>query len=156
MPQPPFRKKAKIAGKEHPIRRTVRTNLRNRRLEQGITQKELGEATGTGQTWVQQLERPGGDEVPNLYMLFDIAVQLACSPADLLTPGRFKGDADADEDLRGKRRVVKANFALLLRDLREVSSIKELRAMLDSAHPTSPTHKAIEQVLVERGKRRVR
>lgn len=100
MARPNLKTLSKRKGQEHPIRRTIRQNVRNKRIFLGISQKELGDRLGVSKNWVQQIESPHGDEVPNLYMLFDIAAEFGCTPADIMTPGKFAAGIGADEDLR--------------------------------------------------------
>jgi transcriptional regulator with XRE-family HTH domain len=107
MARPKFSKLAKRGKQEHPIRRCFRANLRNRRIELGLEQWQLGERVGASQAWINNLERPGRDEVPNLYLLSDLAQELGCTPADLLMPGRFNVGIPDDADLRTLRRKIK-------------------------------------------------
>jgi transcriptional regulator with XRE-family HTH domain len=104
MARPRFRAlvRRQVKGKvqEHSLRRILRQNIRNRRLALGISQIMLGERVGVTKNWIQQLESPSGDEVPNLYALHDIATELGTTAADMLTAGKFHGVADVDGDLR--------------------------------------------------------
>lgn len=85
-------------------------NLRNRRIELGLTQKEVGEAVGVVQQWIGQLESPAGDEVPSLYQLEDLAKALKCLMHDLLIPGRFtKAGASIYDDMRKFQQVTRPN-----------------------------------------------
>lgn len=77
-------------GREEPaIRRILRENIRGRRMLLGLTQKQLGETAGYGQSWIQQIESESGDEVPTVLGLPILAEALGCTIADLVTPGRF-------------------------------------------------------------------
>lgn len=90
----------RVKIKEPPIRVIIRTNLRNRRVELGISQRQLGESIGTTQQWIQQLEAEGGDEVPSIYQLADLSGQLDCGYHDLLVEGRFDAGVSAKDDMR--------------------------------------------------------
>jgi transcriptional regulator with XRE-family HTH domain len=101
----PFPSQKKYGGKKEPaIRRIFRTNLRNRRLAIGMTAKQLADRLGVKPQWIHQLENPRGKAIPGLYLTEQLAVELGTTPADLLTPGRFTGDIDPDDDLRGRRK----------------------------------------------------
>lgn len=100
MSRPANKSLAKRKGQEHPLRRIIRQNIRNRRMSLGISQRDLGDRVGVTKNWIQQIESPHGDEVPNVYMLFDIASEFGCTPADILTPGKFQAGIGAEEDLR--------------------------------------------------------
>jgi len=106
MPRKKFAQQAKRGNREHPLRRILRMNLRNRRVELGVTQLQLGDRVGTTQQYVQQLEDARQDNVPNLYLLHDLAQELGCTAADLLSPKRFEAGVAADDDLRVHRRKV--------------------------------------------------
>jgi transcriptional regulator with XRE-family HTH domain len=86
----PLDRKSKTKTKEPAIRRIVRENIRARRVECGMSQKALGERIGVVQQWIQQLESANCDNVPSLYLLEDLALQLGTTAIDLLTPGRFR------------------------------------------------------------------
>jgi transcriptional regulator with XRE-family HTH domain len=58
-----------------------------------MSQKELGEAVGVVQQWIQQLESANSDNVPSLYLLEELALHLGTTVIDLLTPGRFRRPA---------------------------------------------------------------
>jgi transcriptional regulator with XRE-family HTH domain len=87
MPSDPQRR---TSDKEPAIRRTVRENLRNRRIELGLSQKQLGERIGVTQQWIQQLEAPNNDNLPSLYQLEEFALHLGATAAELLTPRHFR------------------------------------------------------------------
>jgi transcriptional regulator with XRE-family HTH domain len=92
-------------GKEPEHRAVVRANIRNRRIELGIPQRELAETIGVVYQFIQKIEshNPGCfKESPSIERLWTIAEALGCSPHDLLIPGRFKGPPE-DEDLRNHR-----------------------------------------------------
>ena len=91
---------------EPEIRRVFRENLRKRRYEKGLKQRELGDRIGCNQQFVQQMESPKSDVVPRLEMLEKIARALDTTPAALLTPGRFDGKLDGTTDLRTLRSMV--------------------------------------------------
>jgi len=101
MALPKHKTLAQRKGREADIRRIFRTNLRNRRMELGLTQAGLHEHLS--QSWVQQLEAPAGNEVPSLYQLELIAQSLKCLASDLLVEGRFASDINPDDDLRAYR-----------------------------------------------------
>lgn len=90
----------RVTAREPSIRVAFRTNLRNRRVELGLSQRALGEAIGVVQQWVQKLEAPATDEVPSFYQLEDIARVLKCAPHDLLIPDRFDAGVSAKDDMR--------------------------------------------------------
>lgn len=100
------RKQKRSQRAEHPLRSIFRSNLRNRRVELNRSQREIGEAIGTTQQWVQQLEDPSQDIVPSLYQLHDISVAMGCQAHDMLVDGRFQIGVAPDDDMRlyGKRR----------------------------------------------------
>lgn len=104
MPHKSYKKRLPPRTKELPVRKTFRENLRNRRIGQGMSQRELGERIGVLQQWIEQLEANRGGAVPSLYQLADIALELACKPADMLTPGRFKSGVALDDDMRKHQR----------------------------------------------------
>lgn len=81
-------------------RRALCSNLRNRRVQLGLTQKRLGEMAGVVQQWIGQLEDPMGDEVPSLYQLADLAVALDCTMIDLLHSGKFDIGITVGDDMR--------------------------------------------------------
>lgn len=83
--------------------RILRGNLRNRRRQLGLTQGEVAEAVGVTAGYITQLESPVLKEFPGLPMLFRLAIALQTSAAALLTPNKYKGEVDADDDLRAPR-----------------------------------------------------
>jgi transcriptional regulator with XRE-family HTH domain len=83
--------------------RILRGNLRNRRRGLGLTQANVAEAVGVTEGYIGQLESPTLREWPNLPMLFKLATALQTSAAALLTPNKYKGEVDADDDLRKPR-----------------------------------------------------
>lgn len=97
----PFKKRRK---RESTIRLIFRTNLRNRRLRLGMTAKQLAERLGVAAQWIHALENRKGQAVPGLAFLEQLACELGCTPADLLTPNKYRGVVSSDEDLRGKLR----------------------------------------------------
>ncbi len=103
----PFDRQRGMRKSEPAVRRMLRENIRNRRLECRLSQREMGERIGVVQQWVQQIESPRGDNIPSLYQLEEIALHLGTTPADLLSPGRFRGQIGANDDLR-KRQPRKA------------------------------------------------
>ncbi len=71
MPRGPHRTHLGPKGVEPEWRKMLRTNIRNRRIALGLTQKELGQATGdVNQQMIQQIESPKCPDVaPNLFHL---------------------------------------------------------------------------------------
>lgn len=63
------------------LRKTVRTNLRRLRREQGLTQKELSEACGFSRSYVNKIE--SGERSPSLQTLEHLAAQLGVDPVQL-------------------------------------------------------------------------
>jgi transcriptional regulator with XRE-family HTH domain len=101
----PFPSQRKYARKREPaIRRTLRSNLRNRRRALNLTARQLAEMIGVRPQWIHALESPRGTAVPGLFQLEQLAMHLGCLPADLLVPAKFTGDIDPDDDLRGRRK----------------------------------------------------
>lgn len=91
--------------KEPEHRLVVRANIRNRRIELGIPQRELAEILGVAYQFIQKIESHNPacfKESPSIERLWTIAEALKCLPHDLLIPGRFKGPPE-DEDLRQHR-----------------------------------------------------
>jgi DNA-binding XRE family transcriptional regulator len=60
-------------------------NIREKRIEHGLTQEALAEATGHSVIYVRQLER-AGTENPTLRVLVLLAHALSCSLPELLRP----------------------------------------------------------------------
>jgi transcriptional regulator with XRE-family HTH domain len=87
-------------GKRKPeepwIRQVFRTNMRNRRMELGITQRALAEMMGKSQPWVNFLESPVRREMPDLLTIALVAKCLSVAPHELLMPNRFKGEEAVD------------------------------------------------------------
>lgn len=104
MPHKSYRKRLPPRVKELPIRKCLRENLRNRRVQQGMSQRELGERLGVLQQWIEQLEANRGGAVPSTYQIADLCLALSCSWADLFTPGKFKAGVGADDDMRTHQR----------------------------------------------------
>jgi len=90
-------RRKKTMRSEPAIRRTFRENLRNRRLERGLSQQRLGEQLGVTQQWIHQLESATSDNVPSVYQLDELASCLDTAPSELLTPGRFRGKNKPDK-----------------------------------------------------------
>lgn len=82
------------------IRAIIRTNIRNRRVELRISQRELGEMLGVTQQWIGQIESPGGNEIPSIYQLAELADVLKCGYHDLLIEGRFDSGVSPSDDMR--------------------------------------------------------
>lgn len=93
-------RRERVKPKEPPIRIILRTNIRNRRVELGISQKALGDAIGTTQQWIQQLEAAGDDAVPSVYQVADISHVLKCAYHDLFIEGKFDVGVGAKDDMR--------------------------------------------------------
>jgi len=56
--------------------------LRKIREEQGLSQERLGQESGSGRTYISQLER--GEKGPSLKTVFKLAAQLGCSPSEII------------------------------------------------------------------------
>jgi transcriptional regulator with XRE-family HTH domain len=52
------------------------------RAEQGLSQEALGHATGSGRTYISELER--GHKGPSLNMVFRLAATLEISPSEFV------------------------------------------------------------------------
>lgn len=61
---------------------SVAKNVRAKRLALGLTQTELGDKVGVGQSYIAQIER--GSKVPGMYMGKWLADALGCTVEDLL------------------------------------------------------------------------
>ena len=57
-------------------------NIRDRREQAGLTQKELAERLDVSRGLIARIER--NDAVPSLCILFGISEQLGCEPAEML------------------------------------------------------------------------
>lgn len=57
-------------------------NIKTKRINLGLTQKELGHAVGVDRSMIAQIER--GSKIPNLMLGRDIAEALGCSMEKLL------------------------------------------------------------------------
>jgi len=57
-------------------------NIRNQRLEKGLTQKEAAEKAGTNERYFGKLER--GEVLPSVKMLDRICKALNCHSSDVL------------------------------------------------------------------------
>lgn len=66
------------------MRRLVGQNLRRLRLQKGMTQEQLAEASGFSQNYISDLER--GRRNPTVVTLYELATPLGASPRDLLQP----------------------------------------------------------------------
>ena len=88
---------------EPAIRRTLRQNIRNRRLQLNMSQEALANAIGVTQPWIALIESPNRTERPNLDQVATIAEVLKCQPYQLLTPDFFTGYSTDGDDLRGRR-----------------------------------------------------
>lgn len=66
------------------VRRLVGLNVRRLRLQKGMTQEQLAEASGFGQQYISDLER--GRRNPTVVSLYELALQLGAMPRDLLEP----------------------------------------------------------------------
>lgn len=86
--------------RELEIRKVLRENLRSRRVQLNLKQREVADLVGLSDKFVQAIESPHVSKIPNLALLERLAVALKCQPHDLLFPNRFGGEVDADGDLR--------------------------------------------------------
>jgi transcriptional regulator with XRE-family HTH domain len=64
------------------MRRLVGSNVRRLRIERGLTQEQLAEASGFGQHYISGLEN--GRRNPTVVTLYELAQQLGVEPAELL------------------------------------------------------------------------
>lgn len=69
------------------LKEIVRSNVRMRRKEQGLTQQALAKIIGSSQPTIAQIE--SGTNTPSLENLVKIAEALEVSPDLLLRPGIF-------------------------------------------------------------------
>lgn len=69
------------------LKNVLRSNVRMRRKEQGLTQQALADMIGTSQPSIAQIE--SGVHTPSFENLVKIAEALAVSPDLLLRPGIF-------------------------------------------------------------------
>lgn len=74
---------------EPAIERVVRLNHTNRRKTLGITTRALADLLGCSQAHVSYMESAKKFQHPNLQMIDAMAKALHCTPADLVTPGKF-------------------------------------------------------------------
>ncbi|RZJ45998.1 MAG: XRE family transcriptional regulator [Brevundimonas sp.] len=65
------------------MRRLVGENVRRFRLAANLTQEQLAERAGFTQQYVSELEN--GKQNPTAVTLFELAQQLGCEPADLVS-----------------------------------------------------------------------
>jgi transcriptional regulator with XRE-family HTH domain len=91
------------AVQEPEVRTIIRTNIRNRRVELGLTQKDVGDAIGASQQWIGLIETAHGDDVPGVYQLPELASVLKCGAHDLLIKGRFDAGIAPSDDMRAYR-----------------------------------------------------
>lgn len=66
------------------MRRLVGQNVRRLRLQKGMTQEQLAEASGFSQNYISDLER--GRRNPTVVTLYELATPLGATPQDLLSP----------------------------------------------------------------------
>lgn len=66
------------------MRRLVGQNVRRLRLQKGMTQEQLAEASGFSQNYISDLER--GRRNPTVVTLYELATPLGVLPQDLLSP----------------------------------------------------------------------
>lgn len=85
------------------IRRVLRYNLRNRRVQCGYTQHDVAAFLRVTQEYVSEIESPKDHKVPSIERIQELAQCYGCTAADLMTPNRFTGYVDGDTDLRNVR-----------------------------------------------------
>lgn len=66
------------------MRRLVGRNVRRFRQMRGLTQEQFAEVSGFSQQYISDLE--GGKRNPTVVSLYELAVALSVTPADLVTP----------------------------------------------------------------------
>jgi transcriptional regulator with XRE-family HTH domain len=66
------------------MRRLVGRNVRRFRQERGLTQEQFAEVSGFSQQYISDLER--GQRNPTVVSLYELAVALSVTPAELVTP----------------------------------------------------------------------
>lgn len=66
------------------MRRLVGRNVRRFRQERGLTQEQFAELSGFSQQYISDLER--GQRNPTVVSLYELAVALSVTPAELVTP----------------------------------------------------------------------
>jgi transcriptional regulator with XRE-family HTH domain len=64
------------------MRRLVGSNVRRLRIERGMTQEQLAEASGIDQRYISGLEN--GRRNPTVVTLYELARHLGVEPAELL------------------------------------------------------------------------
>lgn len=74
---------------EPALERVVRLNHTHRRKALGMTTRALADLLGCSQAHVSYMESPKKFQHPNLQMIDALAKALHCTPADLVTPGKF-------------------------------------------------------------------
>ena len=66
------------------MRRLLGRNVRNRRIEAGLTQEQLSELSGFSQQYISDMER--GLRNPTIVSLYELAQALGTTPVVLITP----------------------------------------------------------------------
>jgi transcriptional regulator with XRE-family HTH domain len=66
------------------MRRLLGRNVRNRRVEAGLTQEQLSERSGFSQQYISDMER--GLRNPTIVSLYELAQALGTTPVVLITP----------------------------------------------------------------------
>jgi DNA-binding XRE family transcriptional regulator len=68
------------------IRNTLATNLRNARLEAGLTQPRLGELANVSKDYIRRIEKGDDEANVSIELLCDLAAHVGMSVPNLLTP----------------------------------------------------------------------
>lgn len=90
------------------MRKVVGANVLRLRLERSLSQEELSFRSGFGRAYLSGLET--GKRNPTVVTLWELAVVLGATPAELVTPAPAGVDS-ANPFKRTKRRSVRQNRA---------------------------------------------
>lgn len=90
------------------MRKVVGANVLRLRLERSLSQEELSFRSGFGRAYLSGLET--GKRNPTVVTLWELAVVLDVTPAELVTPA-VVGTDRTDQTKRAKRRVPRRNSA---------------------------------------------
>jgi transcriptional regulator with XRE-family HTH domain len=82
---------------EVPLRRTIRENMRARRLELGLRQADVAQIVGVSQPYLARLENPNRTDQPTFEVLEGIAKALRTTVAALTNEGTFSTFTEAEE-----------------------------------------------------------
>lgn len=90
--QPKKKEPRALAGT--PLLGIVRDNVRNLRHLRGWNQRQLADAIGVSQPYVSAIESATTVNARKVHidLLYEVAAALGSTPADLVTPGRYRLD----------------------------------------------------------------